>query len=56
MTGLPAWVISARRERGLCERCGRPGCSFWQSEAGPWLCWPCIEIRRQADEPGQDPS
>ena len=50
MTDPPGWLVGMRRERELCERCGQPGCSFWQSEDGPWLCWSCIEIKRQETE------
>jgi hypothetical protein len=44
---LPDWVISQRKARGMCESCGQaPGVTFWQSLAGPLLCWACVEIKR----------
>lgn len=44
---VPDWVISERRARGDCERCGeRRAATVWAG-TGEVICWECCERKRQ---------
>lgn len=46
MSGLPVWVVSQLRARGVCECCGeRPAVTEWAG-TGQLICWECCEIKR----------
>lgn len=42
---VPDWVRQAWRDRGLCERCGGAGDSYWAG-TGELLCWAHVEVKR----------
>jgi hypothetical protein len=49
MGAVPAWIVSQRRDRGLCECCGqRPAVTAWQHQDGPLICWECCDKKRAA--------
>lgn len=44
---VPAWVISQRRERGICEICGdEPAATEWAG-TGQLIGWACEKRKRQ---------
>ena len=42
---LPEWIISQRRARCECERCGHRAATEWAG-TGELLCWACCESRQ----------
>lgn len=51
--GVPAWVASQRRDRGLCERCGQPPTAevtFANTGRTELLCGQCWRKQELADQ------